>query len=147
MKPVLIVFAILLSVRCYSQEDPVYMRWVDSTLGWNSHEKTKELRIKRKDIKGSYRFSQQTKQLKSISFKEKQGRIHWVYYYNFIDNKLVMIRKWNSYRSYYGDAIWASYYLKEGVVVYKKENYTQIENLEEHIIRALELQSESPVYK
>jgi hypothetical protein len=147
MKTVLILSIMLLSETCYAQDDRIYMRQVDSILGRYSHEKVKEFRIKRKNIKGSYRFSKETKQLKTISVKEKQDRVYWVYSYHFFEGKLVMIHKWNSYRSYYGDPIWASYYLKDDVMVHRKENHTQIEDVDGHIRRAWELRSESPAYE
>jgi hypothetical protein len=146
MKTVLILSAMLLSLTCSAQDDRIYMRKVDSIHAKYGHEDIKEFRIKRKNIKGSYRFSRQARQLKSISVIEKQDRIHWLYRYHFIEGKLVMINKFNSYRSYYGDEIWASCYLKDGVVVYRKTNHIQIEDVDRHITRALELRSESPAY-
>ena len=69
-----------------------------------------------------------------------------IYNYHYIDSELTMLSKYNNHAL--GDKMReiAFYYLKNGSLIYRTENNTQIDNISYHIERAQLLKQTAPIY-
>ncbi len=145
MRKLIILFFIFLLNKSFCQDSLSYKRHVDSILISRSRAKVKKIKTHVDSLEIRYFFEKNTKQLSLIEvIQPNMNDWIWIYNYHFIEGKLTMMSKYNNHAIGDKKRELALYYFKDNALVYREENKTQIEDIDDQMKRAEELKLKAP---
>jgi len=133
----------------WSQDSIQHKIIIDSILIQNSKKQLKRIKIKEGKGQILHHYNKKNKQLINIQIIVPPfipGVIPWSHNYNFINGELVMIVKWNGYPLKHKKRRIATYYFKDGNLIYREEKGTEIQNIEVAKAEGLQLVHDAPGY-
>lgn len=145
IRTLLLTLSIFLFNQAFCQ-DSLYRKYVDSILISRSKSNVKRIKVKNSPTV-RYTYYRDSKELVFFDIfypRRINDEDNWYFNYHFVDGQLLMINKYNGRGIKDKRRKNAFYYFRNGLLVFKEENKTSIENPEKEFKIALDIKLKAP---
>lgn len=143
----LIITLICFLLSAQAQDSVFYKKSIDSALLLKKPEKHRR-RVEDGNMT-FYAYDRRTTQITFIQVHHRHSGdplYPWLYTFNFFNGELVRISKWNGYPLKHKQRQIAEYYLKSGMILFRNEAGTIIQDVDSQIARGKILVTNAPKY-